>query len=63
MDNSSAAYSLLEQLDRVLEPLHPKIRFSLHVGTVGQMRADLEYLRDLLGEAHAEIKKVLDAGC
>lgn len=45
----------------MLAPLDAKIDFSLHVGTVEQMRADLSYLRGLLGEAHAEIKKVLDA--
>lgn len=50
---------LLERLGRVLAPLDSKIDHSLHVGTVEQMRADLTYMRGLLGQARDAIAEQL----
>lgn len=55
-----AAYrETLEKLRSVLAPLDSKIDFSLHVGTAGQMAADLTYLQRLFGEAGNAIEGVL----
>lgn len=50
---------LLERLANTLAPLDAKIDHALWLGTADEMRAELSYLRGLLGEALVQIRAVL----
>lgn len=58
---NESEHELLVKLRDVLKPLDSKIDFSLHIGTTEQMRADLTYMRRLLGDARAAIDELLIA--